>query len=134
MTLGKSIRIAATVLALAAFPQFANTTYAGTAAQSQDKSDAISGDWQMTLSVSGMSVDGDLTLKVEDGHVTGKVRSDHTGAGTLADGTYADNKLSFRRIFPAHESIDATATLKDGKLVGEFRTEGMQGTWEAKRK
>jgi hypothetical protein len=36
--------------------------------------------------------------------------------------------------FPSHESIDVTGSLKDGKLTGEFRTEGRQGTWEATRK
>ena len=45
-----------------------------------------------------------------------------------------DGKLSFTLDFEKHESIDVTGTLKDGKLAGEFHTEGFTDKWEAKKK
>ena len=43
-------------------------------------------------------------------------------------------KLSCTLNFAAHESIALTGKLQDGKLSGEFQTEGMQGNWEAEKK
>jgi len=66
--------------------------------------------------------------------VTGTAESAHTGPGTVRDGSWANNKLSFTLDFKTHESIAITGTLKDGQLVGEFRTEGFVSNWEAKKK
>jgi hypothetical protein len=96
--------------------------------------DHVSGEWEVTFKIGGGSASGTLTLKIDGDKVTGTVESQHTGPGTLSDGSYADGKLSFTMNFAAHESIAATGGLKGDELIGEFRTEGMQGTWEAKRK
>jgi hypothetical protein len=96
--------------------------------------DHVSGEWEVTFKIGGGSATGTLMLKLDGDKVTGTIESQHTGAGTLSNGSYADDKLSFTMTFAAHESIAATGGLKGDELVGEFRTEGMQGTWEAKRK
>jgi hypothetical protein len=75
-----------------------------------------------------------FTLKREGTAITGTVYSDHTGAGTIRDGKWTDGKLSFTLDFKKHESIAITGTLKEGKLVGQFTTEGFTEKWEAVRK
>jgi len=96
--------------------------------------DPISGDWDASFTLQGTTVTGMFKLKLDGERVTGTVESAHTGPGTLSKGSWADNKLSCTLDFEKHDSIEITGSLKDGKLVGEFRTEGMQGTWEAKKK
>ena len=49
-------------------------------------------------------------------------------------GSWAENKLSMTLDFAKHESIAVTGSLKDGRLAGEFRTEGFVAKWEAKKK
>lgn len=100
----------------------------------QAKEDAISGDWNISFQVQGMEVGGTMTLKLEGAAVTGKVETEHTGPGTLRNGSFSDNKLSMRMEFASHEPIEATAVYKDGKLTGEFKTEGNTGTWIGTRK
>jgi hypothetical protein len=73
-------------------------------------------------------------LKLEGTKVTGTAASDHTGAGTVRDGSWSDGKLSFTLDFKKHESIALKGALKEGKLVGEFTTEGFTSTWEASKK
>jgi hypothetical protein len=99
-----------------------------------DKPDPISGEWEVTFTLQGTTVPGTFRLKLDGHKVTGTAESEHTGAGTLSKGSWGDNKISFTLDFSAHDSIAVTGGLKDGKLSGEFRTEGMQGTWEAKKK
>jgi Tol biopolymer transport system component len=96
-------------------------------------SDPISGDWDVSFTLQGTTVQGKFKLKLDGDKVTGTAESEHTGPGTLSKGSWTDNKLSFTLDFKTHESIVVTGALQDGKLLGEFRTEGMQGTWEAKR-
>lgn len=98
------------------------------------KTDRISGDWDVTFELQGMKVQGTFTFQLDGDKVTGTADSQHTGHGTLSDGTFVQNKLSFTANFATHESIAVTGALKDDKLSGEFRTEGMQGTWEATKK
>jgi|HubBroStandDraft_6_1064221.scaffolds.fasta_scaffold53936_2 hypothetical protein len=93
--------------------------------------DNISGDWYVSFEVEGMTVPGTFNLKLDGDSVTGKAYTDHTGPGTLSRGHYEDGKLSFTLDFSAHESILVTGSLKDGKLIGEFATEGRRGKWEA---
>jgi hypothetical protein len=97
-------------------------------------SDPITGEWTVLFTLQGTVVQGKFDLKLDREKVTGTVETEHTGPGTLSKGSWVDNKLSFTLDFKKHESIAVTGSLKDGKLVGEFRTEGMQGQWEAKRK
>jgi hypothetical protein len=99
-----------------------------------DKPDPISGEWKGLFEVGGYSAEFTLKLKLTGTTVTGTAESGHTGPGTLSKGSWSDNKLSITMDFAAHESIAVTGTLKDGKLVGEFSTEGMQGTWAATKR
>jgi len=97
------------------------------------KSDPVSGEWQVVFSIAGQTAEGTLKLKLDGDKVTGTIESAHTGPGTVSKGKFVDGKLSFTADFTDHESINITGTVKDGKLSGEFATEGMTGTWEAKK-
>jgi hypothetical protein len=105
------------------------------AAALQDKTsnsaDPISGEWNVFFKVEDTTTPAKFNLKLDGNKVTGTVYSDHTGPGTLRDGTWADNKLSFTVDFKTHQSIAVDGTLKDGKLAGKFRTEGFESDWEA---
>ena len=100
----------------------------------KDKTDPISGEWDVLFTLQGTTVPGKFKLKLDGDKVTGTAESEHTGPGTLSKGTWVEHKISFTLDFAAHDSIAVTGTMKDGKLMGEFRTEGMQGSWEAKKK
>jgi len=99
-----------------------------------DKPDPITGEWAGTFEVNGHTAEVTLKLKLDGDRVAGTADSEHTGPGTLSKGMWSKDKLSFTMDFAAHESIAVTAVLKGGTLTGEFRTEGMVGTWEARRK
>jgi hypothetical protein len=103
-------------------------------AAARGTADLISGDWDVTFTIEGTTVPAKFTFKLDGDKLTGTAFSEHTGAGTLSKGKWADNKLEFTLDFAKHESIDVTGTLKDGELSGEFRTEGMVGKWSAKKK
>ena len=96
--------------------------------------DPISGEWNVSFFVHNSPTPATFTFKLEGSKVTGTAYSEHTGAGTIRDGKWADGKLSFTLDFEKHESIEVTGTLKDGKLEGEFHTEGFTDKWEAKKK
>lgn len=99
-----------------------------------DKQDPISGEWNVTFYVHDNKTPASFTFKVDGTTVTGTAYSDHTGPGTIRDGKYADGKLSFTLDFKKHESIVVNGALKDGKLSGEFSTEGFTDKWEATKK
>lgn len=104
------------------------------ASASIQKSHDISGDWKVSFQLEGYpATPATFNLKVDGDRVTGNINSDHTGPGTVRDGRWVDGELSFTADFAAHESIAITGRLKDGKLVGEFATEGMKGTWQASK-
>ena len=84
--------------------------------------------------VQGKAYPATFTLKLTGNKMTGTADSDHTGPGTLRDGSWADNKFSFTLDFAKHESIAITGHPENGKLVGEFTTEGFTAKWEAKKK
>jgi hypothetical protein len=97
--------------------------------------DPISGEWNVSFLVKGHpATPATFKLKLEGEKVTGTAYSDHTGEGTIRDSKYADGKLSFTLDFKKHESIAITGDVKDGKLSGEFTTEGFTAKWEAARK
>jgi len=104
-----------------------------TAAQG-NQADPISGAWDASFFVQGHTSPATFDFKLEGTKVTGTANSDHTGPGTIRDGSWADGKLSFTLDFKKHESIAVKGTLKDGKLVGEFTTEGFTSNWEAVKK
>jgi hypothetical protein len=101
---------------------------------SRQDADPITGEWDVIFRVQDTKTPATFKLKLDGDKVSGTVYSEHTGAGTLRDGSWKDHKLSFIIDFAKHESIAITGTLKDGMLVGEFRTEGFVEKWEAKRK
>ena len=97
--------------------------------------DPISGEWNVSFIVKGHpATPATFTLKLDGEKVTGTVYSDHTGEGVVRDGKYTEGKLSFTLEFKKHESIAITGDLKDGKLSGEFTTEGFTSTWEGVKK
>ena len=98
------------------------------------QSDPLSGNWNVTFHVHENQVPATFTFKLDGPNVTGTVYSDHNGPGTIRDGKYAAGKLSFAVDFQKHESIVVTGVLKDGKLAGEFSTEGFTEKWEAVKK
>jgi hypothetical protein len=101
---------------------------------SPSQSDPISGAWDVSFFVNGKAHPSTFDLKLEGAKVTGTAFSDHTGPGTVRDGSWSEGKLSFTLDFKKHESIAVKGALKDGKLAGEFTTEGFTSDWEAKRK
>ena len=96
--------------------------------------DAISGDWNVTFYVHEMKTPATFSFKLDGTKVSGTAFSNHTGPGTIRDGKWADGKLSFTLDFKKHESIVVNGTLKDGRLSGEFSTEGFTDKWEAVRR
>lgn len=95
--------------------------------------DGITGDWDVTCHIVGYTVPGTITFKVTGEVVTGTVETEHTGKGTISNGTLKDGKLIFTANFEKHEAINFTGTYKDGKIEGEFTTEGNTGQWNAVR-
>ena len=96
--------------------------------------DPLSGSWNVTFMVPGYPpTPAVFEFAVEDGKVTGTVRSDHTGTGKVTEGSWKDGKLSFVAVFDQHESIAITGTIENGKLAGEFRTEGFTAKWEGSK-
>lgn len=96
-------------------------------------SDPISGDWDVSFYVQGKTYPATFKLKLDGNKVTGTAYSEHTGAGTLRDGSWAENKFSFTLDFAKHESIAITGHPEGDKLVGEFTTEGFTAKWDAKK-
>lgn len=95
--------------------------------------DPLSGDWDASADAQGTAIPFTLKLKLEGDKVTGSSESAQ-GAVPLTKGTWTANKLSFNLDTP-NGSIGMTATIKDGKLVGEFDFAGqMTGKWEATKK
>jgi hypothetical protein len=94
--------------------------------------DPLSGEWNVSFFVKGHpTTPAKFDLKLDGEKVTGTAFSYHTGAGTIRDGKYAGGRLSFTLDFKKHESIAITGALQDGKLSGEFTTEGFTAKWEA---
>jgi hypothetical protein len=127
----KTFAILATVLVQAlAFSVYAQSPKG----RSHGKADPISGHWEITYTIDGTTIVGSMDLKLEGDKITGKSFTEHTGPGTLSKGIWSKPQLSFTMDFEKHESIAVTGELKNAKLSGEFRTEGMVGAWEAVKK
>jgi hypothetical protein len=99
-----------------------------------DSNDPISGEWNVSFFVHGQTTPATFTLKLDGDRITGSAFSEHTGPGTIRDGSWNRGKLSFTLDFKKHESIVVTGGLQETKLVGEFTTEGFTSTWEATKK
>jgi len=109
-------------------------TYKWEATRTAKNDDPISGEWNVTFYVHDLKTPASFAFKVDGTRVTGTAYSNHTGAGTIRDGKWVDGKLSFTLDFKKHESIAISGMLKEGKLIGEFTTEGFTDKWEASRK
>jgi hypothetical protein len=97
--------------------------------------DVISGEWNVSFFVKGHpATPATFNFKLDGEKITGTAYSDHTGAGTIRDGRYRDGKLTFTLEFKKHESIAIAGGFAEGKLSGEFTTEGFTAQWEATRK
>ena len=101
---------------------------------SQSDRDLISGEWDVSFKVHDTSTPATFSLKLEGDKVTGTVYSEHTGAGTIREGSWSNQQLKLVLEFKKHDSIEVTGTLKDGKLSGEFRTEGFVANWDGVKK
>ena len=99
-----------------------------------DNSDPISGEWNVSFFVHDTTTPATFNLKLAGTKVTGTVYSEHTGAGTVREGKWANGKLTLIFDFKNHESIAVDGAINDGKLAGEFHTEGFTAKWEAKKK
>ena len=99
-----------------------------------DDSDPISGEWNVSFFVHDTTTPATFDLKLAGTKVTGTVYSEHTGPGTVREGKWAEGKLALILDFKNHESIAVDGAIKDGKLAGEFHTEGFTARWEAKKK
>lgn len=97
------------------------------------QTDPITGHWDVTFKLQDASATGTFDLKLEGSSVTGGADTHHTGPGVIREGAWKDGSISFTLDFKAHESIVVTGHLDGDKLVGEFSTEGMKGSWEAVR-
>ena len=129
------LAIALVAIGLAAYSTTARHNEGGSSHQQPgNQTDPISGDWDASFFVNGTGHPSKFELKLEGTKVTGTALSDHTGPGTVRDGVWSEGKLGFTLDFKKHESIVIKGALKEGKLAGEFTTEGFTSTWEATRK
>ncbi len=95
--------------------------------------DPISGEWNATADVQGMSIPFTLKLKLEGDKVSGESTSEQ-GTAAVSKGSFAADKLSLLLDTP-NGALKLDATLKDGKLAGDLDfASQFQGKWEAKKK
>jgi len=92
----------------------------------------LSGEWSGLADTQG-GFPFALTLKVEGEKVTGS-SSSQLGEAPISSGSWKDGKLAFV-LDAANGPIAMSATLVEGKLVGDFDFSGqVQGKWVAVRK
>lgn len=100
-----------------------------------DDSDPISGVWDVTFHVNESIMPGTFTFKLEETKVTGNAYSDRTGEGTIRDGKWEVDKLSFAVDFKKHSPVLVRGALEDGRLAGDLQhPDGPSYKWEAKKK
>ena len=92
----------------------------------------LSGEWMALADTQG-GFPFSLTLKIDGEKVTGG-SSSQLGESTITSGSWKDGRLSFV-LDSSNGPIAMTATVVDGKLVGEFDYAGqLQGRWVAVKK
>jgi hypothetical protein len=92
---------------------------------------AFSGDWDCTADVQGQTIPFTLKLKQEGDKVTGESTSDQ-GSLPIGNGKVTGDKLTFT--LDIGQTITFTATLKEGKIIGQFDAGGQMGNWSGKKK
>ena len=97
-------------------------------------SDLISGEWEGAFEIGGGSAMVTLNFKLDGETLSGTGRSEHTGPGTISQGSMVAHKLKFNLNFEKHESIAIEGSLQGEQLSGEFRTEGMVGSGPRKER
>jgi len=95
--------------------------------------DPLTGEWDGTADVQGMTIPFTLKLAVDGEKVTGE-SSSAQGTATISKGSWSQEKLAFTLETP-NGNIAFTGALKGGKLEGDFDFAGqMQGKWSATKK
>jgi len=97
-------------------------------------SDDLKGEWYGLFAIAGKSSEAKIKFEIEGDRLTGTVFTEHTGLGTVTDGVVRGSKFKCTLKFEKHEAIQMTGEILNDKLSGSFTTEGMTGTWTAKRK
>jgi hypothetical protein len=92
----------------------------------------LTGEWDATASVGGMDYPFTLKLVVDGEKITGNT-TNQMGTVDIKTGTRNGDKITLAIETPQF-NFTLTATMKDGKLVGEITSDQFQGTWEAKKK
>jgi hypothetical protein len=95
--------------------------------------DSIDGIWVVTFTIQGQAVLGQMNFHAQGEKLGGSMDTQHTGHGAITGGAWSHNKLSGIYVFKAHEAIAIAGELRGGRLAGVFRSEGMDGKWEAVR-
>jgi putative ABC transport system permease protein len=96
--------------------------------------DPVSGNWEASLNVNGDAVPVTFKLKRDADKVAGTFESEHLGRGTLTNGSFTANRLSFTLNSP-HGPTEFNGMLNAGKITGEFKAgEEVRGKWEATKK
>ena len=97
-------------------------------------SDDLKGEWYGLFAIASKSSEAKIKFEIEGDRLTGTVFTEHTGLGTVTDGVVRGSKFKCTLRFEKHEAIQMTGEILNDKLSGSFTTEGMTGTWTAKRK
>jgi len=93
--------------------------------------DSLNGIWTVTFTIQGQTVSGQMSFQTHGEKLDGSVETKHTGRGKLNGGAWSHNKISGIYVFESHEAIAIAGEFKEGNLAGVFRTEGLDGKWEA---
>jgi hypothetical protein len=118
---------------MAAKPAAPSTPAAPAGGAKSSAKDPLTGEWDGTAEVQGMTVPFTLKLAVDGEKVTGESTSAQ-GTAAVSKGTWAAEKLAFTLETP-NGNITFTGGLKAGKLEGDFDFAGqMQGKWSATKK
>jgi len=111
---------------------------AGTAtawAQEKPVADPISGGWEGTVELPDGSLPFTMTLKLDQGKVTGEIGSAQ-GVAPITEGAWADGKLTLAFTYVDGMAVLMSGTVTNGMLGGSlsYGDGQMVVTWAAKKK
>jgi hypothetical protein len=110
----------------------------GSSASAQEKekaiADPISGSWEGTVQLPDGSMPFTMRLKLDGAKVTGEIASAQ-GATPIAEGAWADGKLTIAFTYVDGAAVQMTGAASNGALSGNLSYGGgqMVATWVAKR-